>query len=562
MKFLRNWLRSWLGFDEKPAPVETGPAPMSVSPMTLAAFTAVSSNQTLARLGSRVVIPREIKPYEPPPGVVPKADQRARDQAAHPNHEPYMAMDDAGAFQPGFGWLNQQHCGLGFPGYAYLSELSQRSEYRAPSETISTEMTRKFIKFVSRGKGKGKDDKADKLAQLEQAFKKYDIRQLCRKVLELDMFFGRAQLYIKIKDQDTPDQKALPLVIDPKTIAKGSLLGFKIIEPIWTTPYRWNSIDPTSDDFYRPDMWYVLGQMIHHTRLITVISRPVPDLLKPSYNFGGISLTQLMEPYVLRWLKTVDGVNRIINNFSVLMLKTNMQAVLQSGQNNDPTAGQSLLDRARLFVGTRDNQGLMMLDKDTEEMDQIAVPLAGLHELQAQAQEHMAAPSHVPLVKLTGITPSGLNASSEGEITVFHEFIEGEDENVLEPVLDIIIDVVQLSEFGSIDEDIDYEFVPLVEATLKEIADIRKSDAELGGSLIADGVIDPAEERTRLILDPNSGYNHLEGPPPEPPADAEFERGEEGAENAHERSEEGAENAHERALEAQKAKPQPGAKKD
>lgn len=470
------------------------------------------SDSLLAQLGSVIVIRRPVKPYVPPPGIIPSKVRIAMDNARDHGQGPYKAMDSVAGGQNFSGYLNAQNIGLGFPGYAYLSELAQRSEYRSPSETIANEMTRKFIKFISRSK----DPKAaKKIKQLQAAFKKFDVRQVWRKALELNMFMGRSQIYIDIEGSEDPNVKAQPLTIDPKTIKKGSLRGFKVIEPIWTTPLSYNSIDATAVDFYAPIAWYILGMRVHHTRVITVISRPVPDMLKPAYNFGGISLTQLMEPYVLRWLKTVDSVNRIINNFSVMLLKTNMSTVLQ-GRSVD---GQGILNRAKLFTLTRDNQSLTLLDKNSEEMQQIAVPLGGLSELQAQAQEHMAAPSHVPLVKLTGITPSGLNASSEGEITVFHEFVGSEQENHVEPGLDLMFDIIQLNEFGSIDEDLDYEFVPLVESTTKEVAEVRKSNTEMIGGLIDKGVIDPDEGREALRMDPDSGFTHLEGPAPEPATD-------------------------------------------
>lgn len=496
---------------------------MNVSPQTLAHFEAQSSNKVLAQMGSQIIVAREVVPYKPFQGVVPDDVKRRADAELDGFGTQYLAMDDAsGAFAPNYTWLNSNMCGLGFPGYAYLAELAQRSEYRAPSEVTSEEMTRKFIQFKTKGTG----DKADKIAKLEAAFKKLDIRQLIRKALEVDAFFGRSQIFIDIKGQEGDKDRALPLVISKQTISKGSLLGFKVIEPIWTTPYSYNANDPTQPDFYKPTAWYVLGRRVHHSRLLTIVSRPVPDLLKPAYNFGGLSLTQLMEPYVLRWLKTVDSVNRIINNFSVMILKSNMQTVLAG----DAAGGTGLMNRAKLFVATRDNQGLTILDKDTEEMEQIAVPLSGLDELQAQAQEHMAAPSHVPLVKLTGITPSGLNASSEGEITVWHEFINSKQENVAEPVLDVILDLVQLSEFGEVDEDIDYDFVPLIESSLKEVADIRKTDGDLAVALIGVGVVSPDEVRESLMLNPDSGYTNLTGPAPEPPEPDPGEPGAEGEE--------------------------------
>lgn len=509
---IRQWLRAFLArpsgsVNALNEPVATpGPEPMKISAQTKAAFFSHgNSNAYVVSLGSHTVIARAIAKYIPAPRVVPDATQLAMDATNDPLK---VAFDDGKSFQGMQSWLNTNYCGLGFPGYAYLSELSQRSEYRAPSEAIADEATREFIKLVTKGKG----DKSEKIAKLEAAYKKFDVRQIIRSSLLHDLFFGRGQIFIDIKGQEDDVARGLPLTIDSNTIAIGSLLGFKVIEPIWTTPYWYNSTDPTKPDFYKPYAWYVLGRKVHHSRLMAMVSRPVPDMLKPAYNFGGISLTQLMEPYVLRWLKTVDSVNKIINNFSIIFLKTNMQAVLQG----DSVAGQGVMDRVQIFVATRDNQGCMTLDKDTEELGQVAVSMAGLSDLQAQAQEHMAAPTRVPLVKLTGITPSGLNASSEGEITTWHENIGALQENTLEPVLDVILDLIQLNEFGEIDEDIDYDFVPLVESSLKEVADIRKSDGDLAVALMQNNVVSAEEVREMLQANPDSGYTNLTGPAPEP----------------------------------------------
>ena len=36
-----------------------------------------------------------------------------------------------------------------------------------------------------------------------------------------------------------------------------------------------------------------MGRQVHTSRILTFIGRPVPDLLKPAYSFGGLSLVQL-----------------------------------------------------------------------------------------------------------------------------------------------------------------------------------------------------------------------------------------------------------------------------
>jgi hypothetical protein len=89
---------------------------------------------------------------DPPPGVIPVGANT-------------LAMD--ANISLASGWAGQTlspggDFGHTFLGYPYLSELAQRPEYRTISETISTEMTRKWIRLRS----KGDDDKTDKIAQI------------------------------------------------------------------------------------------------------------------------------------------------------------------------------------------------------------------------------------------------------------------------------------------------------------------------------------------------------------------------------------------------------------
>jgi phage-related protein (TIGR01555 family) len=465
-------------------------------------------------------------PPKLPPGVVPKGVTFALDSAAQGSM---------------YEWLNSSaYCGMAFPGYTYLCELQQRSEYRAPVETIANELTRCWVQF------KGADE--EKLKELTTAFEKFAVRECFRLAAIHDGGQGRGQIFIDIKGQDSPEAKARPLKIAKETIKKGSLIGFKNIEPIWSTPYAYNSNDPTAPDFYRPEKWYVMGSPVHADRLLTFIARPVPDILKPSYNFGGLSLTQLIQPYVTRWLKTVDSVNRLISNFSMTYLKTDMEGTLAG----DGSANQSLIARLRTFTAIKDNRGVGAIDKDSEDFAQINTPLSGLSELQAQAQEHMAAPTHIPLVFLTGITPSGLNASSEGEIKVFYNWISGEQENFFEGNLRVVFELIQLHLWGDIDPDISFEWVPLDSPTDKELSEMRKADADAGVAYVGAGVVSPEEERERLRNDPDSGYTHITGDAPAPPLEQEHELGQAGAEADHERANETAEQAHERAKEMAK----------
>lgn len=425
----------------------------------------------------------EIKPPVLPKGVIPAADK--------------LAMD--AAVQSVYDYASEQFHGLGFPGYPYLAELTQRSEFRSPSETTATEMTRRWIKVVSHGDG----DKADKIEKIEAELKRHKVRDLFKTAAEQDGFFGRAQIYIDVAG-DIQNKDELPLIIDKATIKKGALNGFKNIEALWTAPYNYDSTNPMAKDFFKPTSWFVMGQKMHASRLLTFISRPVPDMLKPAYNFGGMSMTQLMEPYVDAWLRTRDSVSDLLHSFSISGLSTDMSTTLSGG------SGSDLFSRAQLFNQMRDNRGLMVLDKETEEFFQFNTPLSGLDKLQAQSQEQMAAPCHTPLVKLLGITPTGLNASTDGEIAVYYDFISAMQSSLFTTPLETIIKIIQLDQFGEIDPAISFEFEQLEQMNDTELAAVRKSDADAGVAYITAGVLSPEEERTRLAADPQSGYSSLD----------------------------------------------------
>ncbi|WP_163360700.1 anti-CBASS protein Acb1 family protein, partial [Klebsiella aerogenes] len=74
----------------------------------------------------------------------------------------------------------------------------------------------------------------------------------------------------------------------------------------------YNTTNPLAADWYKPALWYVQGRPVHATRLLTFVGREVPDLLKPAYSFGGLSMSQMAKPYVDNWLRTRASVADLI----------------------------------------------------------------------------------------------------------------------------------------------------------------------------------------------------------------------------------------------------------
>lgn len=429
----------------------------------------------------------------PPPRVLPKGKVRSGT---------VIGMDWSGDVQGIFAWAANGAFreGIGFMGYPYLAQLTQRPEYRRISEIIALEMTRKWIKVVAKG-----DAKSPKVAKMEEALVKFKVQELFRRAAELDGFFGRGQLFVDDGNWDDPEELKMPLVVDKRKIDIGQLRGFRIIEPLWSYPGQFNSDNPLHPTFYKPQQWFVNGVQVHASRLLTFVSRELPDILKPAYQFGGLSMSQMAKPYVDNWLRTRQSVSDLLHSFSTMVLATDLSTVLQDGG-----AATMLVRRAEIYNRTRDNRGLLMVNKDTEELTNVAAPLSGLDALQAQSQEQMASVAGIPLVVLLGITPSGLNASSDGEIRTFYAKIKADQEAFFRPNLTTVFNLLQLHVFGEIDDGITFEFNPLWEEDETEDATVAKTQADTDAVYIQAGVIDPEEVRERLAGTDGSPYHGLD----------------------------------------------------
>lgn len=463
-------------------------------------------------------------------------------KAVPPNKAHQMAMDE------NLNWATTEWSGsilnavgaegLLFLGYPYLAELAQRPEYRIISETIADDATRKWIDFeVTGDKGENarraeKDPegekermadpderkkriaaagKMDKVKALKDDQARLEVRDRFYANSRDDGFFGRSHLFMNIGTdlEDNPDELKTPIgdgrdAVSKGKVAKGSFKSLKVVEPVWTYPTTYNAQNPLRFDWYNPQIWYVMGTEIHASRLPVFIGHPVPDMLKPAYSFGGLSLSQLAKPYVDIWLQTRESVGQLIHSFSVMVLMTDLQTILQPGN------AQSLLQRVALFNALRDNQGAFVINKATEDFKNVSASLSGLHELQAQAQEHMASVARIPLVKFTGLQPAGLNASSEGEIKVYDDTIGAYQNRFYRPNLTKVINFQQLSLFCEIDPEITFVFEPLREMTEKERGEKQKADADRDQVYVDLGAIAPEEVRQRIINDPELPYAGLD----------------------------------------------------
>lgn len=399
--------------------------------------------------------------------------------------------------------------GLAFMGYPALAMMTARPEYRRPAEILAKEMTRKWISIQAAGE----EDKTEAIATIVAELERLDAKGAFRQAAEQDGFFGRSQIFIDLGDEG--EELLSPLHESLEKLDGKKIIRLTVIEPMWTYPDIYDSTDPLKTDFFKPQSWFVQGKRIHGSRLMTIIGRDVPDIMKPAYAFGGLSLSQMMKPYVDNWLRTRQSVSDLLHSFNVSVLSMNMAGLLNAGAGDDEYA------RMDIFNRTRDNRGVLAIDKDSEEFQNVSAPLGGLDHLQAQSQEHMSAASGIPLVKLLGITPSGLNASSDGEMRAFYDWVEAQQEDTFGEHLKQLINIIQITTLGVIDKGIKIKFNPLWTLDEGAQATLRKTDMDTDVAAIGAGILDPLESRQRLAAAEDSPYagidvNNVPEPPQQP----------------------------------------------
>lgn len=492
--------RAWLGLGTSLTPPQLPVASAPEKPKRL--FSAAAMADLAAYFGAGHAAPNA---WQAPP----KPAWVERWLEGLGSNKPQLAMD-AVPFDEMADYASQSSPwseGLGFLGYAYLAELWQRPEYRRISEIWAAESTRKWIKL--------KGDNPERLDKLEALLREFGVREKFREAIELDGGFGRAHIFMDFGDRK--GERGDRIEHTPETVPVGSLKNLKVVEPYWCYPLQFNTMDPLADDFYAPNQWQVMGDTVHNTRMLTFVGRELPDMLKPVYMFGGLSLSQMAKPYIDNFIRNRTSAGNLLYSFSTMVLSTNMSVMLSA------EGAAELIRRIQTYVFSRDNGGLMVVDKESEELKNVSAPITGVDKLLAQAQEFISSVVGIPLVVLLGVTPSGLNASSEGELKAFYAHIKGYQEKALQAPLNTLLRVLQLHLDGEVDDALTFEFVDLWELDDEAKARTRQTNMATETGYIQAGVLDPEDVRERLKQEEGGLYFGVELKEPEPPQEYDEE---------------------------------------
>lgn len=347
---------------------------------------------------------------------------------------------------------------------------------------------------------------------IRRADKRFRVRKNLRDFVNLGRRYGIRVVLFKVRNSD-PKYYENPF--NPDGVAPGTYEGMVQIDPYWMVPQFGNLDlnDPTSADFYEPRWWAINGKLYHKSHLCIFRTTEPADLLKPSYQYGGVPIPQMVMERVFAAESAANEAPQLAKSKRLTVWNTDLAHVLANQE--------KFSVHMQNFVAYQDNYGVKMIDSE-DLMNVHDTTLAGLGDLIGGQYELVAAAARVPVTKLLGTTPKGMNSSGGYEESSYHEELETIQESDLTPLLDRHHSLLARSEIepllkmtpGSL--TIDHEWEPLDSPTAAEYADIAFTKAQTDDLLQTAGAIDGEDIRNRIRSEPNSGYTGLKGPAPEP----------------------------------------------
>lgn len=258
--------------------------------------------------------------------------------------------------------------------------------------------------------------------------------------------------------------------------------------------------DPEADKFMEPEIYQISapnGRMlaaVHESRCIRFGGAETDE--RSARELGGWDFSVLQSCYnTLRAFEnTWQAINVLVSDASqgVFTIKGLINGMAT------PNGRATMQSRMELIDMSRSVARAIVLDADHgENYRREATSFAGLDAVVDRAMMRMSAAAEVPVTRLFGRSAAGMNATGEGDETVFYDSVKAEQTGVVEPKLRRVINWICKSKDGptggEIPEEYDICFPPLKQVNPKEAAETEKIYADRD-KVMLDGMVWLPEE--------------------------------------------------------------------
>jgi phage-related protein (TIGR01555 family) len=364
----------------------------------------------------------------------------------------------------------------------WVSPLSQQQIEAAYRSSWLTRKVHDLVPFeMTRA---GRDWKAEKaqIQTLEAVERSLDLWAKLRKALTVARLHGGSALILGVR-QGSPET---PLVVERLT---ANTLRYVVVASRFQlfAPYGFET-DPESDFFGAPSMWEMRGARgntvkIHPSRVITFHGSPLPP--------AAITMSQLDtfwgDPLLISIKSAIDNAETSQAAIATLLHELKQDVISIPGLTEQiATQGAEELLAARIDAISRFKSmfSALLLDggdddgNGKEEWETRQISFAQHPELIRAFVGIVAGAADIPVTRLMGESPGGLQSTGKGEQDDFNRMVQAKQTAELGTPMARLDEILIRSALGTRPPEIYSEFAPLEEPDAKDSAEVEYKEAQ------------------------------------------------------------------------------------
>jgi phage-related protein (TIGR01555 family) len=310
----------------------------------------------------------------------------------------------------------------------------------------------------------------DKIAKIQTKLTRLGVWRAILESIKWGRLYGGAIAAIVIDGQDP----STPL--DISTVSNGQFRGLKVYD-------RWalsasNTVVEFGMDAGLPVHYDVIadistkklsGVRWHHSRVIRFVGIQLPVWQAMQTEYWGESVIERMNDRIVAFDAATMGASNLVEkaHLRVLMIK-GLRDTFQEGGHAEEILSRTFNTMRQL----QSNEGLTVLDGE-DSYQPHSYSFGGLSDIILQFGQQISGATGIPLVRLFGQSPAGLNSTGESDLRMYYDHILSQQESRLREGMLLVLRVMYRSLFGQdAPDDFDFDFSPLWQTSEREKADI------------------------------------------------------------------------------------------
>jgi len=237
--------------------------------------------------------------------------------------------------------------------------------------------------------------------------------------------------------------------------------------------------NPTSDT-YGEIMQYTIRPrigtplIVHHSRVIRMDGDYLPRQMRQHNQDWHASALQAAYQGFLNYMTAQGFIPSVMKEFSLTVFKLKGLFAAYAEGNE-----ASIAKRVNDMQVSKSNTNGIFIDADQEEFIREYASVGGYAELVDKEMELLCADSGIPMTKLFGRSPQGMNATGDGDADVWYKNVERYQTLELEPVINRIVQLLEIQTLWTDKPDaFEWEWPSLHPMSELELAEVRLKSAQ------------------------------------------------------------------------------------